>query len=191
MYNRSMIICERERDTELNISFRPVTPEDLPLVSEWQTAPEVRQWFGGKEYTPREQIETHYRNELTEVPRRTWHFIIRLDGTDSGFIQTYLLSSYSDFNRLVQAEDGTAMADIFLAAPFMHKGFGSEVMRAFLRDYVFSGKLFTADKCAIGPEPKNLSAIRMYEKAGFKWIRTIQVPSEDEPEYKWKSARLS
>ena len=65
----------------------------------------------------------------------------------------------------------------------MHKGHGSHVMKAFLRDYVFSGKLFSADRCMIGPEPKNISAIRMYEKAGFRWIRTIQVPGEDEPEY--------
>jgi ribosomal protein S18 acetylase RimI-like enzyme len=75
------------------------------------------------------------------------------------------------------------MVDIFLTSVFMHKGLGSSVMKAFLRNYVFSGCLFTAEQCTIGPEPKNVSAIRMYEKSGFHWVKTIQMLSEDEPEY--------
>jgi aminoglycoside 6'-N-acetyltransferase len=70
-----------------------------------------------------------------------------------------------------------------VAPSFMHKGCGSPVMKAFLRDYVFSERLFFANLCAIGPEPDNISAIRMYEKTGFHWIKTVRVAFEDEPEY--------
>jgi len=166
----------------MRIAFRPLTEKDLTLVSSWQSTPEVKQWYG-KEYTCTEQIEAHYREELEEMPRRTWHFIIQLDGADAGMIQTYLLSSYPDFNKHVQAGENAAMVDIFLAPAFMHKGHGSLIMRAFLRDFVFSQVLFYADKCAIGPDPQNLSAIRMYGKAGFHYLKTIQVPGEEEPEY--------
>ena len=84
---------------------------------------------------------------------------------------------------MVQAGGGAAMADIFLAPAFMHKGYGSSVMKTFLRDYVFSGLLFSVNLCAIGPEPDNASVIRMYEKAGFHWIKTVRMSFEDEPEY--------
>lgn len=164
------------------ISFRPMATDDLPLVSNWQMQPEVHRWYG-KEYTDRTQIENRYLKELAEAPRRTWHYIIQLDGSDAGMIQTYLLDSYPEFSSMVQAGVGTAMVDIFLASDFMHKGHGSLVMKTFLREYVFSGILFTTDLCAIGPEPDNVSAIRMYEKTGFRWIKTIQIPSEDELEY--------
>jgi aminoglycoside 6'-N-acetyltransferase len=159
-----------------------MTSNDLPLVSDWQNAPEVQQWYG-KGNASKEQVEAHYQEELDEVPRRTWHYIIQIDGMDAGLIQTYLLSSYPDVDEYVQEGDGTAMVDIFLTPEFMHKGHGSHIMRKFLWDYVFSGKLFFANKCTIGPEPKNLSAIRMYEKAGFRWVKTIWLPFENEPEY--------
>jgi RimJ/RimL family protein N-acetyltransferase len=54
-------------------------------------------------------------------------------------------------------------------------------MKAFLKDYVFINPQI--DKCIIGPEPKNAAAIRMYEKSGFKYYKTIQIPDEDEPEH--------
>jgi len=160
----------------VDISFRPVLIDDLPTIIDWQSAPEVKQWYG-KETTGKEQLEK-YRKEIEETPRLTWHYIIQINGTDAGMIQTYLLSSYPDVGDYVQAGEKAAMVDIFVASKFMHKGHGSHVMRAFLREYVFSGKLFTADICTIGPEPENLSAIRMYNKAGFKWTKTVRTLDE-------------
>jgi hypothetical protein len=52
----------------VDISFRPMTTDDLPLISGWQSMPEVRQWYG-KEYTSKEQIEKHYQEELEGIPR--------------------------------------------------------------------------------------------------------------------------
>jgi|GEM_PF-592886 Acetyltransferases, including N-acetylases of ribosomal proteins len=166
----------------MDISFRLMKKDDLPIVSNWQMKSEVHQWYG-KEYTSTEQIEKRYQKELNEFPRLTHHFIIQLDGIDAGMVQTYLLCSYPDMEKHVQTDGKSAMTDIFLAPEFMHKGYGSRIMKTFLWDFVFSEKLFVADKCYIGPEPKNISAIRMYEKAGFCYLKTIQIPDEDEPEY--------
>lgn len=166
----------------MDISFRLMCMNDLQMISEWENTPDVKQWYG-KDYTSRDQIEQHYQKELEETPRLTWHYIIQIDNRDAGMIQTYLLSSYPDMDKHIQTGVGSSMVDVFLAPPFMHKGYGSFVMRKFLNDVVFSGKHFTSNKCTIGPEPKNLSAIRMYEKSGFRWIKTIQIPDETEPEY--------
>jgi aminoglycoside 6'-N-acetyltransferase len=35
----------------------------------------------------------------------------------------------------------------------------------------------------IGPSVKNTSAIRAYEKAGFRFFRDAQVPDEPDPEH--------
>jgi len=43
--------------------------------------------------------------------------------------------------------------------------------------------------CVIGPESKNVAAIRAYEKAGFRFFKTIQVPGEPEPEHLMRMSR--
>jgi aminoglycoside 6'-N-acetyltransferase len=64
---------------------------------------------------------------------------------------------------------------------YLHKGLGKNIISKFLEDIVFC--LSDAESCIIGPEPKNEIAIRTYEKVGFKYVKTIQVDDEDEPEY--------
>ncbi|MBI4642138.1 MAG: GNAT family N-acetyltransferase [Candidatus Tectomicrobia bacterium] len=66
-------------------------------------------------------------------------------------------------------------------ADYIHKGLGSSILRTFLREIVFATS--DAVSCIIGPEPKNKVAIRAYEKAGFSYLKTIQIPDEEEPEY--------
>ena len=72
--------------------------------------------------------------------------------------------------------------DLFIGEKeFIHKGLGSIIINKFLKNYIFIED--RVNKCIIGPEPKNLSAIKAYSKAGFKYTKTIQIPDEDEPEY--------
>jgi RimJ/RimL family protein N-acetyltransferase len=54
-------------------------------------------------------------------------------------------------------------------------------LRRFLPEVVFRQE--DVGVCVIGPEPKNLAAVRAYEKAGFRYFKTIQVPGEPEPEH--------
>ena len=39
------------------------------------------------------------------------------------------------------------------------------------------------ERWIVDPEPKNLIAIKVYENAGFRYLKTIQIPEEEEPEY--------
>jgi RimJ/RimL family protein N-acetyltransferase len=55
------------------------------------------------------------------------------------------------------------------------------LLKKFLKDIVFSKKEITT--CIIGPEPNNARAIKAYEKAGFKYIKTVQIPNESESTY--------
>lgn len=166
--------------------FRPMALEDIGMISQWRSSPEVGRWYHSEAADGREKWEKSYRQELEEKPRLTWHFIILLGGEAAGFVQTYLLKSYPEVGEPLGASDSAAMVDIILAPGFMHKGYGSHVMKAFLRDCVFSGKLFFADVCLIGPNPGNVSAIRMYEKAGFCHVKTVFVPCDDDYMYVMK-----
>ncbi|MFC1715495.1 hypothetical protein ACFL6S_17630, partial [Candidatus Poribacteria bacterium] len=54
-------------------------------------------------------------------------------------------------------------------------------LRTFLREIIFTNDW--ARSCIVGPEPLNTGAIKAYKKAGFRHLKTIQLPDEDEPEY--------
>ena len=57
----------------------------------------------------------------------------------------------------------------------------------FLSTVVFADELPT--ECIIGPEIENHRAIRSYQKAGFSYWKTVQIPGERAPEYLMRIAR--
>jgi aminoglycoside 6'-N-acetyltransferase len=46
-----------------------------------------------------------------------------------------------------------------------------------------------AGSCIIDPEPANRIAIRAYEKAGFRYVKTVKVPAEPQPAYLMRISR--
>jgi RimJ/RimL family protein N-acetyltransferase len=64
---------------------------------------------------------------------------------------------------------------------------GSSILRKFLRDVVFANQ--SIDCCVIGPEPQNKAAIKAYEKAGFRYLKTVQISGEEQPEYLMRLSR--
>jgi aminoglycoside 6'-N-acetyltransferase len=164
----------------MHIDFRPLAQNDLPQLHIWLNTDFVLKWFG-KKPTPLNDVIEKYDPYITgEKP--TSAYIIVIGGIDTGYIQTYLISDYPDYNAYVGADEHSAGVDLFIGhRDYIHKGYGASIMTAFLKDYVFSKSQVA--RCIIGPEPKNTAAIRMYEKTGFRWYKTIQVPGEDAPEY--------
>jgi len=168
------------------VTFELLSPNDYPLICEWRNSPQVRQWYYDYDNPHRvyttEYIRAYHERKATENPRLGQYTIV-LDGVKAGFVQCYSVSDYPDYNSHIQVDDTTAAVDIFLAPSFMHKGYGSRIMRTFLDEIVFSSVHFFADKCLIGPEPTNTAAIKMYRKAGFSYRKTVQISGEQEPEY--------
>jgi len=162
------------------IDFRPLKETDFPMMHTWLNTDFVIEWFekGGMS---KNEIKEKFTPYITgEKP--TQAFIIVIDGTEAGYIQTYFIKDYLDYNEYVAADDSAAGVDLFIGNKlFLHKGLGEKIMKAFLSRHVFSNPLI--HHCIIGPEPKNAVAIRMYEKAGFRWYKNIHMPEEDEPEY--------
>jgi len=102
----------------------------------------------------------------------TLPFLICLDGHPIGYVQTYRMEDYPDYNALIGYPHKAAMFDIFIGEQdFLHRGYGSVIMRRFVEEIVFP--TFAVEHCLIGPEPENAGAIRAYEKAGFRYYATI------------------
>jgi len=160
------------------ISFRPVEKADIPDLYRWRQEPHVqRWWYEDDDSEPTmEVVAKNYGPDHDEAEQR---FIIVLDGRSIGYIQSYLLSDYPEYEALVQ-EKGAGI-DLFIGEPdLINKGVGTEVIKRFVEDVVFDDP--SIDTCIIDPEITNAAAIRAYEKAGFIPVRTVEVPDTPGPE---------
>jgi RimJ/RimL family protein N-acetyltransferase len=93
-----------------------------------------------------------------------------------------LLKNYPEYNELVQAGDDVSGIDLLIGEKeYIHKGLGPIIIKKFLKDIVFQKN--NIKSCVIGPELKNIITIKAYKKVGFKYIKTIKIPDENEPEY--------
>ncbi len=167
------------------ISFRRLRSSDLALMHRWLNAPHVQRWWyaEGNSYG---EIENHYLPAI-DGREATRPFVILHEDKPIGYIQSYLTSDDAEYAGLVDVE-GSAGVDLFIGEPdYLHGGLGSHIIRRFLSEHVFPTP--EIEVCVIGPEPKNTAAIRAYEKAGFRYFKTIQVPGEPEPEYLMKLTR--
>ena len=162
------------------IQFRRLLVSDLRLMHKWLNTDFVTQWYGKRQYTYGEILEKYGKrivgNDATDS------YLIFYDGTPIGYIQTYRISDYPDYNKYIQSDENTAGVDLFIGeGDYIHKGFGAAILAKFLEKVVFCTDAIA--KCIIGPEPDNKVAIRCYEKVGFQHIKTIYNPNELEQEY--------
>lgn len=160
------------------LSFRALTMEDLPLIHRWLNTDHVAQWYevGGVYYPSLEQVEARYAPAIRgQMP--TQQYLILYDGTPIGPIQTYRIADHPAYAAAVQVEELAWGVDIAIGeVDYVHRGLGSHILHCFLRDIVFTRSDATC--CVIGPDPSNVIAIRSYEKAGFKYLKTVTVPGD-------------
>jgi len=165
-----------------DISFRKLEEKDLKLMHKWLNTEFVKEWYYTESsYESFEEVSKRYLPYI-DCKKTTYPFLIVYNGKDIGYIQTYMIKDYPDYGKYVDSDEDAAGMDLFIGEQdYIHKGLGKYILTKFLHDYVFT--LNDSSCCIIGPEPKNKAAIKAYEKAGFKYLKTIQVPDEEEPEY--------
>jgi RimJ/RimL family protein N-acetyltransferase len=159
----------------MTIGFRRLTGEDLRVLHEWLQREHVKRWWSKHETY--DDVVAHYLPAL-EGREPTDLYVILLDGEAAGFIQTYLVRDYPDYQRLVEVEDGVAGVDLFLADErATGRGIGSEALHRFVQDVVFSGAVAT-HACVADPDAENVGSLRAFEKAGFAAVRTFVDPAD-------------
>ncbi len=168
-----------------SVSFRRLQSSDLALLHRWLNAPHVARWWYGDD-TSWHGVQEEYTLYI-EGREPVDPYLILHDGRPIGYIQTYLISDDEEYASLVGVED-SAGVDMFIGEEeYLYRGLGGEILRRFLLEVVFLDE--NVKVCVIGPEPKNVAAIRAYEKAGFRFFKTIQVPGEPEPEHLMRMGR--
>jgi len=163
------------------ISFMPVTPTDLPLILKWYQEPHVLEWYSFDEPQTFQGIEAKFADIFSGVDP-VFAYLMLTDGNPIGYIQAYRIGEQDEYARAVQVDPRSVGVDLFIGEPhYVHRGLGSRILREFVRKIVF--EQLGAKFCVIGPEVGNKIAIRAYEKAGFRYLKTVGVPGERAPEY--------
>ena len=158
------------------IGFRPVGPADLPMLERWMRGPHWREWWGDSDE------EIRFVHDMIEGRDTTRPFIFTADGEDVGYIQYWFIGHHqndawlADNPWLGVLPPETIGVDLSIGpADRLSKGIGTAALVAFvamLRETGFS-------QIIIDPDPKNLRAVRAYEKAGFRVIPELLGRSGD------------
>lgn len=167
------------------IRFRALDFAGLPLMHRWLNRDFVARWWPG--WPSFEQVREKYAPCIngTEPSRG---YIIEIGATPIGYVQCYLIGDWPDYAKYVAENENAAGMDVFIGEPeYARRGLGPLILRAFMREVVFPTT--GAVNCIIGPAVNNRAAIRAYEKAGFRYLKTISIPDELEPEYLMRIGR--
>jgi aminoglycoside 6'-N-acetyltransferase len=151
-------------------------------VRTWLLRPHVRAWYEDvpTDRYPDDAIAERLLAMSGADP--TDHFIILLDGRPIGDIQSYRIDDHPEYAAQIAIGRPAVGIDLFIGEPeLIGRGHGPELIRAFLRDVAFPK--YGLDLCVIGPTRSNAAAIRAYEKAGFRFLKTYLEPETREPEH--------
>ena len=158
------------------ITFRPVEAEDLELIACWLERPHVREWWGD----PDEELARI--RHMVEGRDTTRPFIFSIGGVPTGYIQYWFVGHHQndtwikDHPWLAELPAETIGVDLSIAnAGDLSKGIGSAVLTLFVDRLTAAGHR----SIIIDPDPKNIRAVRAYEKAGFRPIPALLGRSGD------------
>lgn len=164
------------------ISFTPLTHDDLPLIFRWSQAPHLQVWWFKEPHERTMEFVVADFGPAIDGEDPTRQFLIVVDGAPAGFIQTYLLEDWAAYAAYVETPPGSAGLDLFIGESSMTgRGLGPAVIEAFIDAYLRPDPRVT--QIVIVPEPENHQAIRCYEKASFTHWKTVQIPGEPVPDY--------
>jgi AacA4 family aminoglycoside N(6')-acetyltransferase len=140
---------------------------DLPMLQEWIGRPHVREWWAGEEADLPFEERVMAGDQVTP-------YIALLDGRPLGFAQSYVAMGSGDGWWEEITDPGVRGIDQFLCeAGDLGKGLGTRLVKALVAQ-LFEDPAVT--RVQVDPDPRNARAIRCYEKAGFRAIRTIETP---------------
>jgi AacA4 family aminoglycoside N(6')-acetyltransferase len=156
------------------ISLRPMEEDDLSLLHLWLQRSHVIEWWGGEDARlDFDQVREKYLPRLKN-PEPVTSYIAMLDGTPIGYAQSYIALGCGEGWWEDETDPGVRGIDLFLSeGNQLSQGIGTKLVQALVR-HLFTDQGVT--KIQTDPDPRNLRAIRCYEKAGFRAVRTIVTP---------------
>lgn len=156
------------------VRFRPLAEPDLPRLRDWLARPHVREWWAADDGNTLDDVRVKYLPRIAGAsPVRC--FIAEQAGEPFGFIQSYVAIACGEGWWPDETDPGVVGIDQFIADENrLGLGLGTRMVAAFV------ARLFTdpAVSCVqTDPHPRNLRAIRCYERAGFRCAGEITTPN--------------
>ena len=145
--------------------FRPMSAADLPMIRRWLETPHVAQWW----HDPDEQFAL-VRDDLDHPAMD--QFVVTAHDRPFAYLQCYDPNAWPEGGLGIHP-DGTRGIDQFIGEPDMIDcGHGSALIRSFVDNLLNTG----TPRVVTDPDPKNIRAVRAYEKAGFQKARLVNTP---------------
>jgi len=165
--------------------FRTLDRGDLPLMHRWLHTLHVVEWWPDEALTL-DQIIAKYAPRI-DGKEDVRCFVIVHGDAPIGYIQEYPIGDSEYAGQIAASECATGI-DLFIGeVEFHHRGLGAPIIRQFLKDVVFADPAI--ESCIIDPAVSNRGAIRAYEKAGFRFLKTVTNPGAAEAQYLMRISR--
>ena len=134
--------------------IRPVSEDDLSLLTSWRREAHVRRWWGPPEVEPE-------GNKLREAEVAMW--IVAAGDRPLAFIQDYAVDAWQP-HHFEYLPHGSRGMDLYIgAADALGQGHGSRIVRQHV-EHLFS---LGVPAVGIDPHPDNARAQRAFVQAGF------------------------
>ena len=152
-----------------------MTEQDLPLLHDWLQQPHIVEWWGGEAERPSSLAVTRARYlPRTLADEGVTPYIAMLGDEPVGYAQSYVALGSGDGWWEDETDPGVRGIDQSLGRPeLLGRGLGTQLVTA-LVERLFADPAVT--RIQTDPAPTNLRAIRCYEKAGFRRLRSIVTP---------------
>lgn len=152
----------------VHVELRPLADDELPMLHRWLNEPGVVRWWEGDDVSWAAVVRD-YGSARSDVS--TEHWIAGVDGRDLGWIQCYPVEDSPEELRTwlpFGVRRSAAGVDYLVGdAAERGRGFGTEMIRTFVRDVVFGRHPSWTQACA-SPVVANRASWRALERAGFR-----------------------
>lgn len=158
----------------MDVHFRRLTDDDLPLLHRWLNDPGVVRWWEGDDVSWA-GVVGEYGSASTDP---TEHYLASVDDTDIGWIQCYAVADYPNEDEVKQwwalEIDRTAGGIDYLIGETADRGrgLGTAMISAFVDQVVWPQHPEWTQACA-SPVAENVASWRALEKAGFTFVGTF------------------
>ena len=157
----------------MEVSFRRLADEDLPMLHRWLNEPGVVRWWEGDDVS----WDAVARDYGPANPDPTEHWIASVDGRDVGWIQCYAAADEPEECEpwwALGVDRDAAGIDYLVGDPADRgSGIGAAMIRAFVVDVVFGLHPQWSQACA-APYAANTASWRALERAGFRFVGTVE-----------------
>ena len=147
----------------------------MPLLLKWLRDPEVSRWYWDDASLSDKELVAKWEGDTRE-DELVDRYMMQVDGVDIGEIQTNRMADFPEHEVEIGIPDAAGV-DLFIGdAKFRHRGIGAEIIQEFINGVVFEDSQIQT--VTIDPEPANTIAIRAYEKAGFRHVKSYYSKAE-------------